>query len=1501
MAASIEQKVDYLLKKIGYTASKTGIAEDESSLTGTKKAPFAEALPSPLVVPATSIYGQSEQIPATPPGATSGVVEVYGTASAFEMTEDNTVAGQRSWLARSVAGNNSSAMEGDWIDTQFGSDYIINVYAGDPNSGGTKLSAAGSGSNDTWFFDYSSGVLNFNGTNVPTAVTGGATIYLVGYRYTGTKGLNGTAGSYTSITASSYFLQDGSNPAQNIFTVSGTDVSLNGVDAIDATTKATLEASLAIAPNEFNDIVVSGLSTFNGTVDLNADIIGSGNIVYTGIGSITAGVATFGQATLGAGSTMEGMSFIETLRIADGLEVSGVTTFKGDVSFEGTSISGTIDQAGRAFRLDAPATPDGNDTTFAMPLVETPGIDTSFVTTREFTFNPGTGIMTAPSAVFTENVDVVGVLTAGTLKVDNPLEDVVITDVVITGDAAVGGALTVTGVIDANGGVEGNLEGSADKVDVTDVSTANTDFTLTMTDGANTVDGRSVGMDSDLTYNPSTNTLTAGTFSGSLVGTASSANQVLVTPELSSATTHFINFSEQSLSPTDLHRDSSLTYTPSTDTLAATNVSATTLTASGEVEGGSLDINGDGDFSGNVNIAGNLDVLGTLTYEDVTDIDSVGLITARSGIHVLNGGIDVQAGVVTSADGFAGDLTGNVTGNLTGEVNAPAFDTNADGVVVTGVATATGFSGPLVGNVTGDLLGNVTGNVVGDLTGEVNAAAFDTNADGIVVTGVATATLFSGDGSGLSNLNAGIAGLDINPRHVLVGGALTVTGATTAADITSSGTVDAAKFAVSGTDVLQTVNGQVALTGIATLDATTKATIEREIALAPNDFATLNVAGVGTVNGQFDAKGGIDVTGHAELDTLRVSGVATFQDNVEIQGETTLSDLLTTNATIQINSPGALNIQNIGSFDALGEAPSAQFDIDVTFDDGLTVNAGSTASINGDLDVDGHTELDNLNVTGVATFASGMDFNGDLDVDGHTALDDLNVAGVATFSADVNSLAHLTANTFRATGIATFVTDANFDGNIIGDGATNITGINSVTATEFYGDGSNLTGLEAGLDGLNVTLGDVTVGGALTVTGATDINGDIDIDGHAELDELRVSGVSTFVGGATFQENLAILGQGSIQTLVVGGNSSLQDTQVGGGLTVTGATDLNGALDVQGNTNLQADLGVGGTANFSDIAAFQDSVFHNGAVTIANGQSLDVGNILSVNSNGEAPEFTVNNVAADFNAGINVNGAVGGDAGIVTTGDLAGAVTGLDIAPRHINASGVGTFAQGLVVSAGGADITGLATVTGDLYVTGNTTLGDAATDTVTVNADVASNLIPDGNNTRDLGAISDRWANVYSGEINTQTLDVAGNVTVGGNLSVAGTITSAELVELDIIAPVIELGLESVGDGTLQPPSVQTNYSSGTAMWYNRVGVSSDNAQAAAVFADLKPTGTYRIGFATDVTIGDGDTIGAVNGWAEIEAGGLWMNDCAGQSVVINCTGTERFLNNITVDGGTF
>lgn len=73
-------------------------------------------------------------------------------------------------------------------------------------------------------------------------------------------------------------------------------------------------------------------------------------------------------------------------------------------------------------------------------------------------------------------------------------------------------------------------------------------------------------------------------------------------------------------------------------------------------------------FSGNVtgNIAGatgsftgNVSVGGTLTYEDVTNIDSVGIITARTGIKVLAGGINA-VGVVTATSfvGSGASLTG---------------------------------------------------------------------------------------------------------------------------------------------------------------------------------------------------------------------------------------------------------------------------------------------------------------------------------------------------------------------------------------------------------------------------------------------------------------------------------------------------------------------------------------------------------------------------------------------------------------------------------------------------------------------------------------------------------------------------------------------------------------------------------------------------------------------------------------------------------------------------
>ena len=78
-------------------------------------------------------------------------------------------------------------------------------------------------------------------------------------------------------------------------------------------------------------------------------------------------------------------------------------------------------------------------------------------------------------------------------------------------------------------------------------------------------------------------------------------------------------------------------------------------------------------FSGNVTgvaatFTGNVSIGGTLTYEDVTNIDSVGIITARTGIKVLAGGINA-VGIIT-ATSFVGDGSG-----LSGVESWNQFDT----------------------------------------------------------------------------------------------------------------------------------------------------------------------------------------------------------------------------------------------------------------------------------------------------------------------------------------------------------------------------------------------------------------------------------------------------------------------------------------------------------------------------------------------------------------------------------------------------------------------------------------------------------------------------------------------------------------------------------------------------------------------------------------------------------------------------------------------------------
>ena len=143
--------------------------------------------------------------------------------------------------------------------------------------------------------------------------------------------------------------------------------------------------------------------------------------------------------------------------------------------------------------------------------------------------------------------------------------------------------------------------------------------------------------------------------------------------------------------------------------MSFTKINAAGIGSTETVTINGLSVIGDGSFGGNVSVAG------TLTYEDVTNIDSVGLITARNGIVVgsgitlssdgdvfavgvstFNGNVLVGSGITLSPDGdgfFTGITTAtsiNVGSGITLSSDGNAFHT--------GIVTATSVTG--VGTVT---------------------------------------------------------------------------------------------------------------------------------------------------------------------------------------------------------------------------------------------------------------------------------------------------------------------------------------------------------------------------------------------------------------------------------------------------------------------------------------------------------------------------------------------------------------------------------------------------------------------------------------------------------------------------------------------------------------------------------------------------------------------------------------------------------------------------------
>ena len=106
----------------------------------------------------------------------------------------------------------------------------------------------------------------------------------------------------------------------------------------------------------------------------------------------------------------------------------------------------------------------------------------------------------------------------------------------------------------------------------------------------------------------------------------------------------------------------------------------------------------------------------------------------------------------------------------------------------------------------------------------------------------------------------------------------------------------------------------------------------------------------------------------------------------------------------------------------------------------------------GSINATGISTIGNLKISaGIVTAVSGIvTFYGD-----GQYLTGAGVPGVSTTG--TSSFTNL-----NVSGVSTFAGNINANGNIVGDNSTNISGINSVTATKYFGDGSELSGVASG-------------------------------------------------------------------------------------------------------------------------------------------------------------------------------------------------------------------------------------------------------------------------------------------------------------------------------------------------------------------------------------------------------------------------------------------------------
>ena len=150
-------------------------------------------------------------------------------------------------------------------------------------------------------------------------------------------------------------------------------------------------------------------------------------------------------------------------------------------------------------------------------------------------------------------------------------------------------------------------------------------------------------------------------------------------------------------------------------------------------------------IGGNLTVSGTVGIAGTLTYEDVTNIDSVGIITTREGLFIPDTKELKIGNTASSPDLKFYHNTHSYINNKTGNLRIESDSSNNNDIQIlnnntTAIANHSfSYSAKFINGGSVELY-------------EAGNKKFETSSSGATVTGTLTATTFSGSGASLTNL-----------------------------------------------------------------------------------------------------------------------------------------------------------------------------------------------------------------------------------------------------------------------------------------------------------------------------------------------------------------------------------------------------------------------------------------------------------------------------------------------------------------------------------------------------------------------------------------------------------------------------------------------------------------------------------------------------------------------------------------------------------------------------